>query len=240
MTSYNFCISPPTLELEKAIGNLCFDRTVEIIYVGVGSTFNVPIFEASTHANFLPLVVGAVPNDRAEHPSKSTSFPPFPWFQQYKKLFTSACHAAWSIVMISLCQELVREGEENKPRLNSRTWVTYVTLLWAFLTSHTILAIKLNRGDWLIQFVIAHDVYCHFEFKIGVHMQKVYKVKVGILFPYIWYTCPHNRPKLNHICVRLGLASPTPPSLSSLPTHACVGTLPRWESNVTILYHLSH
>ena len=38
-----------------------------------------------------------------------------------------------------------------------------------------------------------------------------------------------DHPGLDHIFIRLGPAPPTPPSLSSLPTCTCVGTLPRWE-----------
>ena len=37
------------------------------------------------------------------------------------------------------------------------------------------------------------------------------------------------RAGLNHICVRLGLAPPTPPSWHGLPARTCVGTPPRWE-----------
>ena len=36
-------------------------------------------------------------------------------------------------------------------------------------------------------------------------------------------------PKLNHICVWLGPAPPTPPALPCLLAHTCAGTLPGWE-----------
>ena len=64
---------------------------------------------------FLPLVVGAVQMIEWSLPQSQHPFHHFLDFQQYKKnSFPSTCHAAWSIVMISLCQELVREDEETQ------------------------------------------------------------------------------------------------------------------------------
>ena len=34
---------------------------------------------------------------------------------------------------------------------------------------------------------------------------------------------------LDHIFIRLGPTPRTPPPLSGLPAHTCIGTLPRWE-----------
>ena len=42
------------------------------------------------------------------------------------------------------------------------------------------------------------------------------------------------RPGLDHICVRLGPAPPTPPSLSGLPAYTCVRNYSSLGTNVTI------
>ena len=39
----------------------------------------------------------------------------------------------------------------------------------------------------------------------------------------------NSSPGLNHICVMLGPAPPTPHALAGLPGRTFVGTLPRWE-----------
>ena len=49
-------------------------------------------------------------------------------------------------------------------------------------------------------------------------------------------TCP----RLDHIFIWLGPAPPTPPSLSGLLAHTCMGTLPHWEPMWQYLVKITH
>ena len=107
LTSYNFCVSPPTQKLGKMIeirisilqSNLFVCRSWNLPMTIYSATYIQPLmcpfFEALTHADFFAFGCWCSANDRAEPPSKSTSFPPFPWFPAIQKklfpIYVSCC-----------------------------------------------------------------------------------------------------------------------------------------------------